>query len=87
GGWNDSGYHNPAYDALYKKQQSAVDKNERQEFVYEMQEMVYNDRPYIVLYYDVALQAYRSDRFTNFIESPLGIEISASLAQVKPVDK
>ncbi|MBE7534992.1 MAG: ABC transporter substrate-binding protein [Anaerolineales bacterium] len=87
GGWNDSGYHNPAYDALYKKQQSAIDKNERQEFVYEMQEMVYNDRPYIVLYYDVALQAYRSDRFTNFIESPLGIEISASLAQVKPVDK
>jgi hypothetical protein len=50
-----------------------------------MQEMVYNDRPYIVLFYDKYLQAYRSDRFTGFVESPLGIDDDASLAQVKPV--
>jgi peptide/nickel transport system substrate-binding protein len=85
GGWSDSGYHNPEYDQLYLDQQKAIDKNQRQQIVWKMQEMVYNDRPYIVLYYEKLLQAYRSDRFTGFIESPLGIDISASLLQVTPV--
>lgn len=85
GGWSDSGYHNPEYDQLYLDQQKAIDKNQRQQIVWKMQEMVFNDRPYIVLYYEKLLQAYRSDRFTGFIESPLGIDIAASLAQVKPV--
>ena len=85
GGWSDSGYHNSQYDQLYIDQQHAVDKNKRQQIVWQMQEMVYNDRPYIVLYYEKLLQAYRSDRFTGFIESPLGIGISNSLVQVTPV--
>jgi hypothetical protein len=38
-----------------------------------------------VLYYEKLLQAYRSDRFTGFIESPLGIEIGLSLLNVEPV--
>lgn len=85
GGWSDAGYHNPEYDQLYLDQQSAVNKEDRQQIIYKMQEMVYNDRPYIVLYYSQFLQAYRSDRFTNFIEAPLGLDDDASLAQVKPV--
>lgn len=85
GGWSDAGYHNPEYDQLYLDQQAAVNKEERQEIIYKMQDMVYNDRPYIVFYYSNYLQAYRSDRFTNFIESPLGLDDDASLAQVKPV--
>jgi peptide/nickel transport system substrate-binding protein len=85
GGWSDSGYHNPAYDQLYLDQQTAVDRDERREIIQEMQEIVYNDRPYIVLFYDKYLQAYRSDRFTGFIESALGIDDDASLAQVKSV--
>jgi len=85
GGWSDSGYHNPEYDQLYLDQQQAVDKNDRQKIVWTMQEMVYNDRPYIVLYYEKLLQAYRSDRFTGFIESPIGIEAGLSLLNVEPV--
>jgi peptide/nickel transport system substrate-binding protein len=85
GGWSDSGYSNPAYDQLYLDQQYAVDKNERQQIVWQMQEMVFNDRPYIVLFYEDVLQAYRTDRFTGFIISPLGIESSFSMTQVAPV--
>ncbi|MFN8387326.1 MAG: hypothetical protein U0X92_13020 [Anaerolineales bacterium] len=70
GGWSDAGYRSE-YDQLYLDQQAAVNKEERQEIIYKMQDMVYNDRPYIVLYYSNYLQAYRSDRFTNFIRSPL----------------
>lgn len=85
GGWSDAGYHNPEYDQLYLDQQAAVNKEERQQIIYKMQEMVYNDRPYIVLYYSKYLQAYRSDRFTGFVESSLGLDDDSSLGQVKPV--
>lgn len=50
-----------------------------------MQELVFNDRPYVVLVYENMLQAYRSDRFTGFIESPLGLESTESLLNVEPV--
>ena len=85
GGWSDSGYHNAEYDQLYLDQQQAIDKTQRQQIIWKMQELAFNDRPYIVLYYEKLLQAYRSDRFTGFIESPLGIDIAASLVHVTPV--
>lgn len=85
GGWSDSGYHNPDYDQMYLDQQQIVDKAKRQKVIWTMQEMVFNDRPYIVMYYEKMLQAYRSDRFTGFIESPLGIESAQSLLNVTPV--
>jgi peptide/nickel transport system substrate-binding protein len=85
GGWSDSGYHNPEYDQLYLDQQMALDKSARQAIIWKMQEIVFNDRPYITLYYEKLLQAYRSDRFTGFIESPLGIEVGVSLINVEPV--
>jgi peptide/nickel transport system substrate-binding protein len=85
GGWSDSGYHNPEYDQLYLDQQQLVDKAARQQAIWKMQEMVFNDMPYIVLFYEDLLQAYRTDRFTGFIESPLGIEATESLLNVAPV--
>jgi peptide/nickel transport system substrate-binding protein len=85
GGWSDSGYHNPEYDKLYLEQQRLVDPGARQQVIWRMQELAFNDRPYIVLDYEDKLQAYRSDRFTGFIESPLGIESAQSLLSVEPV--
>ncbi len=85
GGWNDSGYSNPVYDELFAQQQQTLDDAARQKIVWEMQEMVFNDRPYIVLWYDDVLQAYRSDRFTGFIEYPTGIDAFQSLMNVEPV--
>lgn len=85
GGWSDSGYSNPEYDRLYIEQQKAIDPEERQKIVWKMQEMVFNDRPYIVLWYGNILQAYRSDRFRGFIESVLGIDSFQSLMNIEPV--
>lgn len=85
GGWSDSGYSNPEYDQLYAAQQQILDEAERQKIIWQMQEMVYKDRPYIVLWYGNILQAYRSDRFTGFVESPLGIDSFQSLLNVEPV--
>lgn len=86
GGWSDSGYSNPEYDQLYLDQQAAIDRNERQKIVWQMQEMAFNDRPYIVYWYPDTLEAYRTDRFQNFLESPIiAIEGSESLLRVEPV--
>ncbi len=85
GGWSDSGYSNSAYDQMYLDQQQETDENARQKIVWEMQSMLYQDRPYIVLYYSNNLQAYRSDRFTNFVQSPIGIDSVWSYLSVEPV--
>jgi peptide/nickel transport system substrate-binding protein len=47
GNWSDTAYCNPAYDELYKQQGVTVDQEERKQIVWEMQEILYNDRPYI----------------------------------------
>jgi peptide/nickel transport system substrate-binding protein len=85
GGWSDSGYSNPDYDALFAEQQMTLDDTARQKIIWEMQELVFNDRAYIVMWYDDVLQAYRSDKFTGFIEYPTGVDAFQSLMNVEPV--
>lgn len=72
GNWNDTGYCDPTYDKLYKDQKSAVDPQERQKIIYQMQEMVYKDRPYIILTYDKRLDAW-SPNWADLVESTQGI--------------
>lgn len=70
--WSDSFYSNPEYDELYEKQQFTLDLDERQEIIHEMQRIVYEDAPYIILSYDPELQAYRTDRFKGWVQNPAG---------------
>ena len=66
---SDSFYCNPAYDALYAKQSGQIDPTERDATVKAMQQILYDDTPYAVLYYYDNLQAY-SNRFTGFVPQP-----------------
>jgi peptide/nickel transport system substrate-binding protein len=68
-GWSDSFYCNPAYDKLYHQQQ-ALDGAVRAQVVQQMQQMLYTDDPYSVIYYPNDTQAYRSDLFTGFAPQP-----------------
>ncbi len=72
GSWSDSGYCNPAYDKLYAEQAAEMDPQKRLEIVYEMQKMVYNDRPYIMLTYGQTIDAYTSD-WAGFVQSVQGL--------------
>jgi ABC-type transport system substrate-binding protein len=47
--WSDTGWDNPAYDALYKKQGVAADPEQRKQIVYEMQQMAYDNWVYTQL--------------------------------------
>jgi peptide/nickel transport system substrate-binding protein len=49
GGWSDTGYCNPEYDKLYAEQGVTVDQEARKEIVWEMQDIMQADRPYIQL--------------------------------------
>lgn len=67
---SDSFYCNPAYDALYVQQGGETDRTKRTAIVKQMQQMLYDDAPYIITYYYDDLEAFRSDRFTGFVPQP-----------------
>lgn len=67
---SDALYCNPEYDRLYQEQARTIDETKRAEIVKQMQKMLYQDSPYIIVYYKDALEAYRNDRFTGFQLQP-----------------
>jgi peptide/nickel transport system substrate-binding protein len=68
--WSDTCYSNPRYDRLYEEQRTTIDPEKREVLVEEMQRILYEDVPEVVLWYDNELQAYRGDRWTGFVEQP-----------------
>jgi peptide/nickel transport system substrate-binding protein len=76
--WSDSQYSDPVYDRLYTLQSQAVDPADpsdtahRRDLVVAMQKVLYRDDPYIVLWYNVNLQAYRTDRWAGYVPAPGG---------------
>jgi peptide/nickel transport system substrate-binding protein len=71
-GLSDSFYCNPAYDALYNKQLTQIDPAQRDATVKSAEQLVYNAAPYAVTYYSDDLEAYRTDRFTDWVHQPAG---------------
>jgi len=70
GGWSDSWYCEEEYDDLYAEQNQATDQGEREELVRQMQQMLYEDAPYLVTAYNEIGEAYRSDRWEGFVPQP-----------------
>jgi peptide/nickel transport system substrate-binding protein len=68
-GLSDSGYNNAQYDALYLQQIQETDPAKRRDIVWQMQDILHQDAVYVPLYDPLAVQAFRSDRFTGI---PLG---------------
>jgi peptide/nickel transport system substrate-binding protein len=66
---SDSQYCNPAYDELYAKQLTQAGE-ERKASLAEMQNIVYDEAPYNILFYDSYLDVYRNDRFAGWQKMP-----------------
>jgi peptide/nickel transport system substrate-binding protein len=85
---NDSGYCNPKYDELYTAQGMARDRAERQRIINQMQQIAFDDRPYIVLAYQNVIEAH-TPKWTGFLLSPLVGSVNnlstQTLLQVHPV--
>lgn len=86
-GYNETGYSNPEFDALYAQQAVELDLDKRKELVWKMQEVAFNDVVYIIPYYEQNVQAYRTDRFTGWLTDFAKIELSdvTSLVVIEPV--
>ena len=69
---SDSEYGNPEYDALYIQQAQAVDPAQRQQIIHEMQQILYADSPYSILWYNTLVQAFRTDTWTGYSSVPKG---------------
>jgi peptide/nickel transport system substrate-binding protein len=72
GNLNDSCYSNPAYDKLYSQQQTTIDEAQRLDVVWKMQQMLYQQSPYIPLVYARNLEAYNTAKWTGWVQSPAG---------------
>ncbi len=81
-GFSESGYCNPNYDDLYSQQGVEADHAKRVDLIHQMQQILIDDVPYIIPYYQDNVQAYRTDTFNGWDESlgPLGLEDPSSLS-------
>jgi peptide/nickel transport system substrate-binding protein len=66
---SDSLYCNPEYDRLYALE-SKQGGEERKATLAQMQNLIYDEAPYDVLYYDANLAVYRNDRFAGWQNMP-----------------
>ena len=71
GFWSDTGYCNKTYDSLYNKQGLIVDPKQREAVAWQMQQMAFDARPYIVTVNRNVLEAHTS-KWDGFVMSPIG---------------
>jgi peptide/nickel transport system substrate-binding protein len=86
GGWNDSGYCNEEFDQMYYEQAVTYDHEARRQLIWKMSEMLFEERPYIVLSYYKTIEAFRSDRFTGFGTESGDILWKSDLLKAVPVE-
>lgn len=73
---SESRYSDPLYDSLYAAQREAIDPADpgdttrRKNITDAMQKVLYRDDPSIVLWYEMDLQAFRTDRWTGYAPAP-----------------
>jgi peptide/nickel transport system substrate-binding protein len=86
GGWSDTGYDNPEYDKLYEEQGLAIEPTKRLQIVHQMQQILFDDRPYIILNYNQVIDAWSND-WAGFVEneSVLGLFNNLSKAPFSEV--
>ena len=86
-GSSETGYSNPEYDALFAKQATELDLQKRIALVHQMQQIVFDDVVYIIPYYEQAIQAYRTDRFSGWLLDFPKVELSdtSSLVVIEAV--
>jgi peptide/nickel transport system substrate-binding protein len=70
GWWSDGCWSDPEFDELYEEQLATLDRSDRREVVNEAQRFLYDALPGLVLAYPNWLEAYRTDRFTDWTPAP-----------------
>ena len=69
GSSSDSQYCNPAFDSLYDQQLKEAG-TARHDTLAKMQNLIYNDAAYDILYYEAELDVWRNDKFASWQNMP-----------------
>ena len=67
---NDANWCDDEYDELYIQQQQELDPDKRHDIVKQMLKIFHDRGPYAVLYRGDDLQAFRTDKWENFVRQP-----------------
>jgi peptide/nickel transport system substrate-binding protein len=70
GGWSDSGFCDPAYDGMYARQSTLTAVSQRRALIWQMQRLIYNARPYLILDYPDIIEAH-TKQWTGFVPAPV----------------
>jgi peptide/nickel transport system substrate-binding protein len=70
GSWSWDYWSNPEYDKLFAAQVKEMDPQKRKELFWQMQELVHDQSPCIVLTHPQSLQAYDTSRWTGWVHTP-----------------
>lgn len=71
---SDTGWNNTEYNQLWKEQMHAKTDEERKQIIDRMQEIIYEEDPYIILHYIDNLVGYRCDRW----EVPTDVSVTTT---------
>jgi peptide/nickel transport system substrate-binding protein len=87
-GYSETGYCNPEYDDLYAQQGVELDRDARVELIHEMQRIMLEDVPYIIPYYQLTREAWRTDTFTGWLvdDPTLTLVAPETLTVLRPVE-
>lgn len=72
GSWSDCNWSNKEYDKLFLEQQTQTDIQERIATVHRMQEIIYDESPYIPLVYPLDLLAANTTDWTGWVRANEG---------------
>jgi peptide/nickel transport system substrate-binding protein len=67
--WSDCAWSNEEYDKLFLEQQSTIDVQKRIEIVRQMQQIIYDESPYIPLVYPEDLEAANKGKWTGWVRA------------------
>ena len=67
---NDACWSNKKYDDLWEQQSQELDPQKRKEIAYQMQQMLYEQSPYIVLTYPKLLEAWNTEKWEGWQRIP-----------------
>ena len=70
GNWSDSYWTDPEYEQLYVKQSEELDATQRKAYIDRMQQILYEQTPYIVTDYRRDFEAYNTAKWEGYIAIP-----------------
>jgi peptide/nickel transport system substrate-binding protein len=70
GSWSDCGWSDAEYDKLYDEQSSMLDDGKRKEIIDRMQQILYEESPYVVTVYSNDLEAFDTAHWEGYKASP-----------------